>query len=136
MGRGRPRKNPKYEKEDRSFIIHQNDVDLTPIEISLPKAPKPELIAGYGKKPVDQFFVREEQPPRLRAMEREAMEILQKRSKVNKNYVITGYRLLEKFWELFEKERDSMPEEVAFIKRTHWHRLHGYCLIPKPYPHR
>jgi hypothetical protein len=134
MGRGRPRKNPKYEKEDRSFIIHQNDVDLTPIEISLPKAPKPELIAGYGKKPVDQFFVREEQPPRLRAMEREAMEILQKRSKVNKNYVITGYRLLEKFWDLFEKERDSMPEEVAFIKRTHWHRLHGYWFFNKGKP--
>ena len=72
-----------YEPEDRSFIIHKGDVDLRPIEISLPKAPPIEMIAGYGLHPIDQFFRREELPQRLRAMEREAMDQLQKRARVN-----------------------------------------------------
>jgi len=125
---------PKYEEEDRSFIVHRDDVDLKPIEISLPKAPPVELIAGYGLEPLDQFFRQEELPPRLRAMEKQAMDSLQKRAKVNKNFVVTGYRLVEKFWELFERERDTIEDEVAFIKRVHWHCLHGYWVFIKGKP--
>ena len=57
-----------YDLADESFIIHADDIDLTPIEVSLPKAPSWELIVGHGLLPRDQFFQAQEVPPLLVTM--------------------------------------------------------------------
>jgi hypothetical protein len=125
---GKPVEHPYiYKKADTSFVVNNNDVDLTPIRISLPKPPPYYLIDGYGKPPEEQYFRRLEILSGLKDIEADVAKEMRQREADNKNFKATGERIITSFWEIFEKERKHGYDEVAeFIKEVHWCRLHGY----------
>jgi len=67
----------QYEKEDRYFMVHENDPDLKPVKILLPEAPNSELIAGHGLNPEDQKFRYVKMPDDIEAIENQALKELQ-----------------------------------------------------------
>jgi hypothetical protein len=126
--RGRPPEcKYTYKKADSYFKINDGDIDLDEIVIKLPSPPPYYLIDGYNKHPDDQYFRRLEIPDRLKSIERKARDKMRDNERRNKNFIVTGDKLITAFWDIFEEERKSGYDEVAeFIKEIHWHRKHGY----------
>lgn len=69
--------NPKYlgyEDWQPKRTIKQGIEDLVPFEIVFPEPPKPEEFINFGKKPSEQFFVREEIPEWVHKINRKKRE--------------------------------------------------------------
>lgn len=124
----------QYQKADKSVLYHDDDPDLRPIRLSLPKSPPWFMIDGYGLSPEEQRFKRLEIPNRLKQLEQEAMEELEARRKKNKNYYFTKYKLQDAFWEKLESNPEKYSREIEFIKKVWWHRLHGYWFFNRGKP--
>lgn len=117
----------KYEyKAPDDSILFNDDKMLRPIRLSLPKPPKLHLIDGYGLPPEEQVFKKLVIPPRLRQLEERVIRDLKEQDTRNKAFVITNFKIQELFWRTLEKERRQYVEEIDFIKKIWWHRLHGY----------
>jgi len=126
--RGRPQEcKYVYKRADEYFVVNSNDPDLREIKISLPKPPPNFLIDGYNLPPEEQYFRRLEIPDKLKEIERKARGLMKARQKTNKNFVITGDKLINAFWDEFEAQRKHGYDEVVeFVKEVAWCRIHGY----------
>jgi len=118
----------KYEPADTSFIVNVEDVDLRPIRLSLPRVPSDlSLIDGYGLAPKDQRFHRIEIPPKLLRLESNCRKFVDERARQKgSQFVVTRLRLQKEFWETLIKEKDYYAQEIEWIKKFWWYRLHGY----------
>jgi hypothetical protein len=115
-----------YTTADDSFLINQKDSRRKPIRIFLPKPPPIEYIDGYGLHPDEQVFHKKDTPQRLQQLEGRILKDLQDRKKDNYQETVTGYKILDMFWEELENTSDDYEEEISFIKNIWWWRLNGY----------
>lgn len=130
----------KYEDVEQKVTIRKNVSGLTPYEITLPKAPKPDKIINFGKKIEDQYFVREEVPGWVWKMTRMAnqrgragrkkgesspREDVIKIVEANKDYsnFVAGQweKKLEGFW-------IYIRGKPVYVTPKHWHYLNYYYL--------
>jgi len=116
----------QYKPHETSFLINDLDKDRRTIRISLPEPPPIELIDGYGELPENQVFKRKETPHKLKLLENEILKELQDRKKGNYQETITGYKLIEMFWERLEERAGDFEDEIEFIKHLWWYRTYGY----------
>jgi len=120
----------RYEKRylpaDETVLVNDNDVDLRPIRLRLPKPPDIRLIDGYGLRPEDQRFCRVEIPRKLVQLEEDAKEMEREKSSRIAGYTITRFKLQKRYWSLFLDRKEDLREEIKWIKKIWWHRIHGY----------
>lgn len=104
-------KEAKYDylPEDKFVIVNQ-DPELIPIKIYLPKAPRLDLIEGYGQNPKEQMFKREVMPKKLIEIERN-----------NGNP-----RSVDEIWNYIEMHQAELDSEIRWIKKQWYYRLNGY----------
>lgn len=114
----------KYKEADTSFVINE-DPSMKAIRISLPKPPPLHLIEGYGKDPEDQKFERIEFPFKLKRLEEIATERA-KEEAIKHRLSLSQFRISKMYWSILRKEKEYYKEEIQFIKKLWWHRLHGY----------
>lgn len=119
----------KYESEyveaDKYVVINGGDVDLKPIVLSLPKPPPLHTIEGYGIPAKEQRFQREVIPRKLINLELEAIAEAEKDKSKNVNNVITIIKIQKKFWDLVNSRNKELKNEINFIRRMWWQRIHG-----------
>ena len=115
----------KYKEADTYVVVNDNDPDLTPIVLSLPKPPPLHLIDGYGLKPEDQRFQRDVIPRKLLDLETEAVLETKRELESNKNNVTTLLKIQKTFWKLLYSRHKDLKKEIAFIRRCWWKRLNG-----------
>jgi len=115
-----------YVPADKYFKINDRDLDRKTIVISLPNPPTLETIDGFGLHPDQQFFKRFKTPQKLVTIEREVLRELQEIQRGNRQETITGYKIIDKFWDKVEEEADELEEEINFIKRVWYYRIYGY----------
>lgn len=125
----------EYEEADKYVVLNDNDPDLRPIVLSLPKPPPLHLIDGYGLPPEEQRFQRLEIPRKLIDLEAEAVLKTKEDLSTNKNNVVTLLKIQKKFWELLRERHKSMKKEIAFIRRFWWFRVNGYWTFIKGKPY-
>lgn len=123
-----------YEKADDYFAINENDPDLKPVYISLPKPPREDLIDGYGLPPEDQFFKREEFPSKLKSLEDRVYRELKERTEANAQVGINGSKIVNKFWEILESEHGYYSDEIDWMNKVIWHSVNGYWFFNKGKP--
>lgn len=116
----------QYVEADKTVLYHDNDPALTPIRLRLPRPPKIELIDGYGLPASEQVFKRHQYPDRLRKLEKQSLEIVNKKANDDKAYTVTLYKVQKQYWATLQDENDYYKEEIAWIKRTWWHVINGY----------
>ncbi len=97
----------KYKKAPKYIVVNDNDPDLQPIKIPLPKAPPPEDINGYGKDPKDQKFKRTRLTRRLFDLNKKRIALTEKSAIIN-------------------DDQESWEDEIAFIQREWDRRENGY----------
>ena len=122
-----------YLPPDESFVIN-NDKNLRPIRISLPKPPDLRKIAGYGKPIEEQRFEREVIPKRLENLYNETLAELKDLEERRKAYKVTFFKVQKRFWDKLSRLRDSYVDEINWIKRVWWHRVHGYWFYNRGKP--
>ena len=115
-----------YQPADTWFAINDRDKGRKTIVLSLPKPPKLSLIDYYGEHPDNQYFRRFKTPPRLLSIEREVLRELQDIQKSNRQETVTGYKIIDRFWDKVEEERDDLEKEIDFIRKIWYHRINGY----------
>ena len=125
----------EYEEADKYVVLNDNDPDLRPIVLSLPKPPPLHLIDGYGLPPEEQRFQRLEIPRKLIDLEAEAVLKTKEDLSTNKNNVVTLLKIQKMFWELLRERHKSMKKEIAFIRRFWWFRVNGYWTFIKGKPY-
>ncbi len=119
-----------YRPHDKSFTVNDLDPDRRTIRISLPEPPPLQLIDGYGLHPDQQVFRRKEVPESIMLLQKEVLKELQDIKKDNRQESITGYKIIELFWEKFDARVDELQEEAEYIKHIWWWRTYGYwCFI-------
>lgn len=100
----------KYNEPQKYIFINDDDKDLIPIRIYLPKPPPRELIAGYGLQPKEQKWSVPKIPDRLKRLERNGSQP----------------RTIDEIWGIMEANPLKYVEELNFIKLQWYHRLYGY----------
>lgn len=119
----------KYEKDylkaDRFITVNDNDPDLLPIVLSLPKPPPLHLIDGYGLPPSEQRFKRDSIPRRLLNLEAEAIDITKEELASNKNNVVTLLKIQKTFWRLVRNRNKELKKDIDFIRQCWWKRING-----------
>jgi len=121
----------EYKDARKFFTVNQGDgietdKDLTPIVIRLPDPPKDlTTLKNYGLHPDDQVYVRDEVPVKLLALTKRVVTDLEEdmRSNVQKN--VTGHKIVKKYWDVLEVEREEYALEIDFIKKTVWKCVYG-----------
>jgi len=93
----------EYEDADKYVVVNNNDPDLHPIVLSLPKPPPLHLIDGYGLPEKEQRFKRLTIPRGLVDLEAEAIHATKEELSSNKNNVVTLLKIQKTFWELLQQ---------------------------------
>lgn len=96
-----------YKHPDRYLFVNEDDRDLTPIRIEIPKCPEYHRIDGFGKPAQEQKF----EPPQLPAR----IKSLQKK-----------FETIDEVHEELQQHPELYEEEIKFIKKQWYYRLHGY----------
>ena len=114
-------------KNTKHYVgINEDDDDITPIYVSTPPPPELSLIDGYGLDADDQYWRRLEMPPKLKKLEDKAFKSLLMIQERNRQETVQGYKVYQMFWKLLEEEQDDLRDEIEWIKRMWWYRVHGY----------
>lgn len=123
-----------YIEADKYVVLNDNDPDLKPIVLSLPKPPPLKYIDGYGDYYKDQRFKRLVIPIGLINLEKEALDKTKDDLSTNKNNVVTLLKIQKKFWELLHNRNKELKKEINFIRKVWWHRIHGYWFFNRGKP--
>lgn len=123
-----------YIKADKYVVICDNDVDLEPVILSLPKPPPIRFIDGYGLPPEEQRFERIKIPRRLKDLEAEAIQITKDDISTNKNSVLTLLKIQKTFWSLMDDRSKELKKEIDFIRKVWWMRIYGQWIFIKGKP--
>jgi hypothetical protein len=128
-----------YLQEDKYVVLNEDDKDLTPIILTIPKAPHQHLIDGYGLHPLEQFFQRQDQvyfteAERLKDLEVRAQDNVEREAYGSKSLRATPYKKQKEFWRLLEEGKDLYQKEILYIKRIHWYLWNGYWFFCKGKP--
>ncbi|MFA5638692.1 MAG: hypothetical protein WC961_07430 [Anaerovoracaceae bacterium] len=116
-----------YKEADTYFGINDLIPDRRSIYISLPEPPKDlSQIDGWGLHPDEQYFRRKKTPDKLYWLEQEAVSDLKALQKSNRQESITGAKIIERFWEKVEEQKEFLEKEIKFIKNMWWWRMYGY----------
>lgn len=134
MKRTKSKYESQYIAADEYVIINNNDTDLHPIILSLPKPPPLHLIDGYGLPPEEQRFSRIAIPTKITNLEKESIENTKDNLASNKNNVVTLLRIQKTFWKLLRERHKLLKKEINFIRRIWWFRIHGYWVFIKGKP--
>ena len=118
--------SPEYLPYDKYLVLNGDDPDLRQIVLRLPDPPPLSFIEGYGKKPEDQRFQRMQMPRRLKLLEQEALIRVKETYEKNKSDAITLHKIQSQFWKLLLANHFDYKEEIDFIRKIWWHRIHGY----------
>lgn len=100
----------RYNAAQKFIYINDDDQDLIPIQIWLPKPPKADLIKGYGLAPEKQKWAIPKIPDRLKRLEKNNGQP----------------RSIDEIWQILENNPVKYAEEIKFIKLQWYHRLYGY----------
>lgn len=103
----------QYKRADTVCVVNDNDSDLTPIEIKLPKCPPIHLIDGYGLPAAEQKFKREVMPKKLYRLQNEP-------AKNEQPYTI------DEIWKELANNKSYYKAEIKLIEKHWYHRLNGY----------
>lgn len=106
--------------------VNEDDEDLTPIYVSTPTPPKLSLIDGYKLPKDEQYWRRLEIPPALKKLEDKAFKDQLEVQERNRQETVQGYKVYQTFWKLLNENKDSLKEEIKWIKKIWWHRINGY----------
>jgi hypothetical protein len=115
-----------YLPADVFCVFNDGDRDITPVTLRLPDPPPIEEIDGYGIQPELQKFKRIETPPRLKALEKKALQMLKEEHTTNSREKPSGYKYQKIFWKLLSDNYDSYREEIKFIGKIQWFLTYGY----------
>lgn len=105
---------------DKSFLVNFGCKNEKAIRISLPDPPPLPLIDGYGLPKSEQYFKRLEPPKAIKDLESEVYEIFREKRGA------TNYAIINKFWELLERRKEGLKDEIAWMKKFIWFMSHGY----------
>jgi hypothetical protein len=101
----------KQYKEAEKFIIVNDDPDLHAIKIPLPDPPQYHKIDGFGLPANEQKFKPPKLPDKLRYLQQQELT-------------------LDEIWYKIQNNQQYYKDEIKFIKRQWYYRLHGYwCFI-------
>jgi hypothetical protein len=120
-----------YKPARKYFCINNGDSitldpDLKPVVIQLPAPPKDNTkFKNYGLHPDEQVYRRDVIPIGLANLEREVRDSLQEFSKNHKNEQVTGYKIIEKFWDALISRAEEFKTDVLFIRMVQWKRIYG-----------
>ena len=115
-----------YHGADEWIVINNNDNDLIPIYISLPKPPPLKSIDGYKSSQDDQLFARKGLPDKLKELQSKALDKLNDIQKRNYQEAIQGYKVYREYWNIFDEESELYWQEIEWIKHIWWYRTYGY----------
>lgn len=115
----------QYEPADESFLVN-DDPSLTPIRISLPSPPPLHLIDGYGLPPREQRFKRQQVPKKLQSLYQDVKEGLENFATGRSSYKVTLYKVQVAFWNRLKNAQEVYKDEIEWLKKIWWHRVHGY----------
>lgn len=96
-----------YKPAEKFIIVNDNDPDLNPIKLPLPKPPPKEEIDGYGKDPRNQKFIPPKLPKRLNTLNRRMISLIDKITTI-------------------EDTPEDWRHEIEFIQREWGRRKNGY----------
>lgn len=97
----------QYKPADKIVLLNDRDPNLQPIPIPLPSCPSFELIDGYGLPPDEQKFHRTHIPANLVK-------------------IIKSCDTVDQIWAKIYGSLNDLTDEVNWIKKQWYHRLHGY----------
>lgn len=115
----------QYILADEFFTINNLDPDRKTIKISLPQPPPIETIQGYGQPREQQYFRKMEVPKKILQLEQDVMKELQDIKRENRQETVTGYKIIDGFWQRLEDESADYEDEIDYIKKVWWHRIYG-----------
>ena len=117
-------------KDTKWFVgINIGDDDLIPIYISSPLPPPLEFIEGYGLPAEEQYWRRLELPKGLKELERQSFDMMFLLEQRNRQETVQGYKVYQKYWEILTQNQEKYKEEIEWIKKIWWHRIHGYWMF-------
>lgn len=97
----------QYQEADEYCVVNAGDRNLIPIYIPLPKAPRWDLIDGFGLNASEQYFRYQQVPYKLRQLEKD-------------------FDTIDQMWSEIESNVLYYREEIEWIKKQIWHELNGY----------
>ena len=124
-----------YQDADPYFIVNgknpfvpgtEDDKDLVPIRIDLPKPPDWSKIDNFGLEPKDQYFRIQKIPDSLKKVERAVKEKLQRRNLENRNERVTGQKILLEIYQYLSERKQKFRDELNWIKKMWYYRRNGY----------
>lgn len=120
----------QYVEPDEYFMVHENDPDLEPVKVRLPKPPELHLIEGYGLPAKEQFFKAAKYPKRLEQLEHSVKQRLVADFSVNKKNVVTGQKILEETLKILNEKKKDYQDEIKWVFDQIYHVHSGYwCFI-------
>jgi hypothetical protein len=111
-----------YVDPDKFVVFNDHDPELRPVRLKLPTPPELRLIDGFGLPPEQQKFQYHTIPPRLQRLS----DICYDRAKEKYQGYMIAYMQLNMFWQELNDDQETYKEEIAYIKRVHWHLRYGY----------
>lgn len=115
-----------YKEADKGFWVNDNDPDLEPIWVKLPKPPPIHMIDGYGLPAEEQRFQPALYPPRLKQLEEKAIDRLQAEYIADSRKIVTGQKILEEIYTLLNREKHLYLDEIRWIEDQIYYVQNGY----------
>lgn len=104
-----------YKLAPQFVFVNDDDRDLNPVKIDLPEPPPYHKIDGFGLPAREQMW----QPPKL---PRKLKDLQTKLS------------TLDDIWDELDGHKEYYEEEIKFIQRAWYYRLHGYWFFNNGVP--
>lgn len=123
----------KYLPADK-YVVLNNDPSLRPVVLKLPQPPPLHLIDGYGLDPKDQRFSRMVIPRKLIDLEAESVVRATEELASQRSTVVTPLKVQKKYWSLLKERHKTYKNEIDFIRKVWWHRIHGYWFFNRGKP--
>jgi len=119
-----------YTSADKYFVFNDNDVDVTPVKVYLPKPPERKYIDGYGLLAKNQYFAPDKEPPLLGKLKAQVFRELEIKKIARKSDKISDQKIIDGIWDKLNENKRKYAEEIEWIKKQIYHNEYGYwCYI-------